>query len=135
MPCGLDGGDVDLLHRHHGCKGAPGLVAPSRNGVSERAWGDLPGKPPAVPAPAALTLLAAIADDRVPIAVSLFLVVCRNLERKRFAVLERRATVETETGDARNGELHRQLITFLAARKITLRCVDGDHLTIGNVAA
>ena len=39
-------------------------------------------------------------DDRVPVAVRLLLIVRRDLEGKRLALLERRAAVETEAGNA-----------------------------------
>src|SRR5688500_2913535 len=84
----LDRGDVDLLHRHHRREGTPGLIAASGKRIHQRARGDLPGEPPAVPAPAALALLAAIADDRVPVAVRLLLIVCCDLEGKGLAVPE-----------------------------------------------
>src|SRR3954469_7340698 len=96
-PRGLDGGDVDLLHRHHRVERALCLAATSRKRLAQHTRGDLPGEAPAILAPAALALLAAVADDRVPVAVRLFLVVRRDLEGKRLAVLERRTTVETET--------------------------------------
>src|SRR5678815_2612756 len=99
-PRGLDGGDVDLLHRHHRLEGALRLIAAGRKRVGEHARGDLPGEAPAVLAPAALAFLAAIADDRVPVAVRLFLIVGRDLEGKGLAVLERGATIETDTGSA-----------------------------------
>ena len=35
------------------------------------------------------------------------MIVRRDLKGKGLAVLERRATIETETGDAEEGELHR----------------------------
>src|SRR6187431_2353947 len=95
----LDRGDVDLLHRHHRLEGALCLIATSRKRVIEHARGDLPGEAPAVLAPAALAFLAAVADDRVPVAIRLFLIVCGDLEGKRLAVLELRAAVETETGN------------------------------------
>jgi hypothetical protein len=47
-----------------------------------------------------LAFLAAIADDRVPVAVRLFLIVRCDLEGKRLAVLELRAAVDAETGNA-----------------------------------
>src|ERR671913_788756 len=96
-PRGLDGGDVDLLHRHHCREGTLCLTATSRKRVGQHARDDLPGEAPPVLAPAALTLLAAIADDRVPVAVRLFLIVRCDLEGKSFAVLERRPAVEAET--------------------------------------
>src|SRR5438128_355421 len=90
----LDRGDVDLLHRHHRLERTLCLGAASRKRRSQRAGRDLPGEAPAVLAPAALALLAAVADDRVPVAVRLFLSVRGDLERKGLAVLELRAAVE-----------------------------------------
>src|SRR6266508_5969887 len=63
----LDGGDIDLLHRHHRLEGTLCLTATSGKRLGQRAGGDLPGEAPAVLAPTALALLAAIADDRVPV--------------------------------------------------------------------
>ena len=96
----LDGGDVDLLHGHHRLEGALGLSATGGKRIGQRARGDLPGEAPAVLAPAAGAFLAAVADDRVPVAVRLFLIVGRDLEGKGLGVLERGAAVEAETGDA-----------------------------------
>jgi hypothetical protein len=39
----LDGGDVDLLHRHHRLEGTLCLTATSRKRLNERARGNLPG--------------------------------------------------------------------------------------------
>src|SRR4030095_7591557 len=83
----LDCGDVDLLHRHHRREGTLCLTASSRKRISERARRDLPGQAPAILAPTALTFLAAVADDGVPVAVGLFLSVRRDLEGKGLAVL------------------------------------------------
>src|SRR5215213_11674476 len=110
----LDGGDLDLLHRHHRLEGTLCLSAASPKRLGQRARGDLPGEAPAVLAPTALAFLAAIADDRVPVAVGLFLIVRCDLEGKGLAVREPRAAVETETGNAQHGELHRQHIPLLA---------------------
>src|SRR5688500_19401391 len=106
------------------------LTAPSRKRISESARGNLPGVSPAVFAPTALAFLAAIAHDRVPIAIRLLLIVRGDLEGKSLAVLELRAAVDTETGNAQNGELHRQHITLLAARVVTRRLVDSRHCTV-----
>src|SRR3954465_1487766 len=76
---GLDGGDVDLLHRHHRLECSPGFRATHRQRLGQHAWGDLPGDTPAVLAPAACAFLAAIADDRVPVTVGLVLRVRRHL--------------------------------------------------------
>src|SRR5258708_4941739 len=126
----LDGGDVDLLHRHHRLEGTLCLTATSRKRVGERAGGDLPGEAPAVLAPTALAFLAAIADDRVPVAVRLFLTLRRDLEGKGLAMLERRAAVETETGNTQNGELHGQHIALFAARVVTRGLVNSGHFAI-----
>ncbi len=71
----LDGGDIDLLHRHHRLEGTLCLTATSGKRLGQRAGGDLPGEAPAVLAPTALALLAAIADDRVPVTIRLLLIV------------------------------------------------------------
>src|SRR5205823_9214470 len=130
-PRGLDSGDVDLLHRHHRLEGTLRLIATSRKRLGEHARGNLPREAPAVLAPTALALLAAIADDRVPIAVRLFLIVCGDLEGKGLAVPKRRAAVETKTGNAQKGELHRQYIALFAVRVVTVRLVNSGHLAIG----
>ena len=96
----LDRGDVDLLHRHHRLERALGLSAAGRHRVGQHARSDLPGEAPAVLAPAARALLAAVADDRVPVAVRLRLIVGGDLEGERLAVLERRAAVEAEARNA-----------------------------------
>src|SRR5947207_5065685 len=129
-PCCLDGGDVDLLHRHHRLEGALCLTATGRKRIGERARRDLPGEAPAVLAPTALAFRAAIADDRVPVTVRLFLILRRDLEGKGLSVLECRSAVETETGNAHDGELHRQHIALLAARIVTGSLVNSGYITI-----
>src|SRR5215467_12045417 len=126
---GLDCSDIDFLHRHHRLKGAFCRSAASRKRIGQRAWSDLPGEAPAVLAPAARAFPAAVADDRIPVAVRLCLVVRCDLEGERLAVPERGTTVETEAGNAEDGELHRQDIARLAARVIGRRLVDGGHFT------
>jgi hypothetical protein len=88
---------------------------PPAASASVNARGVICQEAPPVLAPTALTFLAAIADDRAPVAVRLFLIVRRDLEGKGLAVPELPAAVETETGTAQNGELHRQHIALLAA--------------------
>src|ERR1700704_6068412 len=100
----LDFGDVDLLHRHHRVERAPGLSAAGRHRFGQHARGDLPGEAPAVLAPAARAFLAAIADNPVPVAVRLRLIVGGDLEGERLAVLERRAAVEPDARNAEDGE-------------------------------
>src|SRR6059058_1456170 len=129
-PRGLDGGNVDLLHRHHRLEGALFLTATRRKRLGQRARGDLPGEAPAVLAPTALAFRAAIADDRVPVTVRLFLILRRDLEGKGLGMPERRAAVETETGNAQDGELHRQHIALLAARIVTGSLVNSRYFTI-----
>src|SRR6202012_5273080 len=72
-PRRLDRGDVDLLHRHHRVERPLRLGAAGSPRVHQYAWVDLPGDAPPVLAPAAVALLAAVADDRVPVTVRLFL--------------------------------------------------------------
>jgi hypothetical protein len=64
----------------------------------------LPRNAPLVFAPAALAFLPAIADDGVPVAVGLVLIVGGNLEREGFVMLERGTAVEADTRDADNRE-------------------------------
>src|SRR5207237_1215038 len=84
----------------------------------------------AVPAPAALALLATVADNRIPVAVRLRLIVRGDLERERLGVLECRAAVEPKAGNADDGELHRQYVAGLAARVIGRCLVDSGHFTV-----
>ena len=59
-----------LLHRHR----------PPALRLARDAWRNLPGNAPPVFAPAALALLADIAEDGVPVAVGLLLIVGGDLE-------------------------------------------------------
>src|SRR5277367_2551325 len=97
----LDCSDVDLLHLHHRIERALG---DSGIGIGDRFYQDdrrnLPGQSPFVLAPAARALLAAVADDRVPVAIGFGLVSGCDLKRERFIVLERRSAVEPEARDA-----------------------------------
>ena len=103
---------------------------PPAPSASVSARGDLPGEAPAVLAPTALAFRAAIADDRVPVTVRLFLILRRDLEGKGLSVPERRAAVETETENAQDGELNRQHIALLAARIVTGSLVNSGYFTI-----
>src|SRR3981081_4295825 len=103
-PCRLDRGNVDLLHAHHRIERALCFIAAGRHGLGQHAWRYLPGDAPLVLAPAARALLAAIADDGVPIAVGLLLIVGGDLEREGFVMLEHRTAVEAETGYAGDRE-------------------------------
>src|SRR4029453_790195 len=113
-PRRLDRGDVDLLHVHHRIKRAFGLTAACRHRLHQDARRDLPGHPPLVFAPAARALLAAVADDGIPVAVGLILVVSGDLEREGFVMFERGTSVEADTGNAGNFELDYQHISILA---------------------
>ncbi len=71
----LDGGNVNLVHLHHGLEGASrclGVGIAYR--LDEDLRGDLPGDAPLVLAPAALARLTAVVDDGVPVAIRLGLV-------------------------------------------------------------
>src|SRR6185312_14496493 len=100
-----------------------GATGGERVGQSPRR--DLPGHTPAILAPSALTLLAAVADDGVPVAIGLFLIVGRDLKRKRLVVFEGRSAVEAQTRNPDDGEFHRQHITLLAIGKIARGLMDG----------
>jgi hypothetical protein len=99
-------------------------------------WRDLPRQAPPVLAPAARAGLAAVPDDRVPQPIGLGLVVGRHLEREGLVVLERRAPVQAEAGDAHHGELDRQDVALLARRKVPrARGKSFPTVLSGNVSA
>jgi hypothetical protein len=81
-------------------RSALGRGAPFGHRVRQHAWGDLPADAPSVLAPAALTFLPAMADDRVPVSVGLCLVVGRDLEGEGLVVLELRPAIEADARDA-----------------------------------
>src|SRR5690606_20409420 len=93
--------------------------------------GDLPGDAPLVPAPAALALLAAIADDRVPVAVGLLLVRGRHLEGEGLAVPERGAAVDADARNAEDGEVDGEHVPLPAGREVARRAVDGVDGRVG----
>src|SRR5215211_5518282 len=78
----LDRRDIDFLHVHHGIERPFCFTAPGCHRLHQHPWRDLPGNSPFVFAPAARTLLAVIAHDRVPVAVGLSLILSRDLERE-----------------------------------------------------
>jgi hypothetical protein len=90
----LDRSDVDFSHLHHRIERAFGG---SRIGIGDRFpqgdWRNLPGHPPFVLAPAALTLLATVVDDRVPVPIGFGLVNGCDLKRECFVVPELGAAV------------------------------------------
>ena len=96
-PGHLDRSDVDLSHLHHRFENALGRRAIGvGQRVNEDARRDLPRQTPPVLAPAALALLAAVSDDRVPQAVGFCLIIGGDLEREGLAVLELRPTVQAD---------------------------------------
>ena len=128
----FDHGDVDLLHRHHGIEGPLGGGAVGAGvGPGQRDGGNLPGDAPLVLAPAALDFLAAVADDRLPVAVGLGLVLGGHLERERLVVLDAGPTVKPQAGNAHHGELNGQDITLLARRVVSRRAVDRTDGGVG----
>src|SRR6476660_9099643 len=123
--------DVDLSHAHHSLKRALCFIAAGRHRFGQYTRRDLPRHAPLVFAPAALALLAAIADDGVPIAIGLGLIVSGDLERKVFAMFERGTAVEADTRDAGNFEFDYQHISLLAGWVVTGCTVDGTHRAVG----
>src|SRR5688572_25579585 len=97
----LDCRDVNLSHIHHRIERALGGSA-IRIGyrLHQGYRRDLPGKAPFVLAPAALALLAAVADDRVPVAIRLGLIGGCDLKREGFVVLERGSAIESDAGNS-----------------------------------
>src|SRR6267143_2979718 len=130
-PRRFDRGDVDFPHAHHGIECTLRFIAAGRQRLHQHARRDLPGDAPLVLAPAARTLLAAIADDGVPVAVGLVLIVGGDLEREGFAMFERGTAVEAETRDAANCEFDRQHVALLAGWVVTGCTVDGTHRAVG----
>src|SRR5829696_3379643 len=118
-PRRLDRGDVDLLHAHHRIKRTLCFIAAGRQRLGQHARRDSPRDTPLVFAPAARTLLAAIADDGIPVAVGLVLIVGGDLEREGFAMFERGTAVEAETRDADNFEFDREHVALLAGWVVT----------------
>src|SRR5262245_9295956 len=82
-------------------------------------------------APAALTLLAAVADDRVPVAIRFGLVGGGDLKRKCFTVFERRSTIEPEAGNAQHRKLDGQHVALLPIGKVSWREVHRADRRIG----
>src|SRR3954468_19170967 len=116
---GLDRGDVDLPHRHHGFHGAlrGGAIRAGRR-LKPHARRDLPGEAPAILAPAASALLAAIAHDRIPVTVGLFLVVGQDHEADRLVRLEIRPAIQADVRLAQDGKLDGELFAHLRRRNV-----------------
>src|SRR3954447_11053855 len=82
--CRLDRRDVDLAHGHHRLERALGALAAVAGQLEQALRRDLPREAPAVLAPAAHALGAAVPGDRVPITVGLFLAVGQDHEAPRL---------------------------------------------------
>src|SRR5262249_43199661 len=108
-----------------------GFIAAGRHRLGQHARRDLPGNAPLVFTPAARALLTTIADDGVPVAVGLLLIVGGDLERERFVMLERGTAIEAETGDAGDCELDCQHVALLARWVVAGCTVDCTHRAVG----
>src|ERR1700733_12473460 len=126
----LDCSDVYFLHCHHRIEHALCFTAAGRHRLGQHTRRDLPRNAPLVFAPAARALLAAIADDGVPIAVGLSLIVSGDLEREGFVVFERGTAVDADTQDAGNIEFYRKHISLLTGWVVTRCTVDGTHSAV-----
>src|SRR5215203_4225743 len=127
----FDGGDVDLLHRHHRLERTFRRVSALRECIGQYPRDDLPANAPFVLAPAALALLPPVADDRVPVAVGLCLILRRDLEGKGLTVLVVRPAIESDTGYARDGEFDNQGIACFAVGIVARRTVDCADTALG----
>src|SRR5215213_4114103 len=115
----LDPGDVNLAHRHHRFECSPGRgLVRIAVGPQQRTRRDLPRKAPPILAPAAIAFLPAIADDGVPIAIGLFLVVGQDHEADRLIGLEIGSAVQAHKGSAEDGELDREFGALRPTRKV-----------------
>jgi hypothetical protein len=79
---------------------------------------DLPGQSPFVLAPAARTLFAAVADNRVPVTISFRLVSGCDLKRECFVVLECRSAIEPEAGNPHHGKFDRSHLLAASSRPV-----------------
>src|SRR3954454_14537747 len=122
--CRLDCSDVDLLHCHHRIKRALCFIAAGRHRLGQHTRRDLPRNAPLVFAPAARTLLAATANDGVPIAGGLGLIGSGHLGREGLVVFESGTAVEANTRDTVNLEFDGEHISLLAGWVVTRRTLD-----------
>src|ERR1700733_7875155 len=127
----LDCRDVYFPHCHHRIERALCFIAAGRHRLGQHTRRDLPRNAPLVLAPAARALLAAIADDGVPIAVGLGLIVSGDLEREGFVMFERGTAVEADTTDTGNLEFDCQHISLLAGWVVARCTMDGTHGAVG----
>src|SRR5438876_11056504 len=130
-PRRFDRGDVDFLHAHHGIECALCFIAAGRHRLCQHTRRDLPGDAPLVLAPATRTLLASIADNSVPVAVGLLLIIGGDLKRESFVMLERGTAVEAHTRHAGDCEFYHQHVALLAGGEVTGRTIDGAHGAVG----
>jgi hypothetical protein len=91
-----------------------GSVSTGSQRIGESARDDLPGDAPPVLAPSARMLLAAIADDGIPVSIRLLLILRGDLEGECLAVSESRSAIEAETRDPHHRELHGEHVAGLA---------------------
>src|SRR4029077_20678951 len=82
-------------------------------------------------APAARALLTAIADDGVPIAVCLGLIISGDLEREGLVVFEHGTAVEAYTRNAGNFEFNCQYISLLTGWVVAGCTMDSTHRAVG----
>lgn len=74
---------------------------------------------------------AAIADNRVPIAVGFFLVVGQHHEADGFVRCKVGTTIQPHERSAEHGEVDRQLIAFLPVRIIGRGCLRAADMAVG----
>src|SRR3954469_5788981 len=137
----LDCGDVDLFHLHHRIEralGGGGIGIGYRLGQSDRR--NLPAQSPFVLTPAARTLLAAVADDCVPVTIGFGLVGGCDLKRECFVVLGCGSAIEPEAGNPHHRKLDRQasLAGFGSRRRmdsLSKRILNGSASTLHNRVA
>src|SRR6185436_11516498 len=84
LECLLQRGEIELLHLEHRLRGALGLLAVlAGDHLVQRARHDLPRHAVLVLHPAALLLAAAVAQERVVVAIDLLLILADHHERDR----------------------------------------------------
>src|SRR6187402_3633802 len=127
----LDRCDVDLSHAHHSLKRALCFIAAGRHRFGQYTRRDLPRHTPLVLTPAARALLAAVADDGVPIAIGLSLILGGDDEREGLGVLELGAAVEADAGHAGHLEFDDQGVSLLTRGEITGCAPDDADTAVG----